>query len=559
VRSGRRPTETGEYGRSEKSRRAAGTEVYTSCSLNYLPKARTLAYSIREQSPDARVTLIFNDMVPSFVDFGSEPFDAVWTPQGLGYDNKWIFQHNVMELCTAVKGRALLRLMQERSASLIIYLDPDCVVYHPLEALNEYMGDSSIGLVPHILQPEETDLGIELTEMSVTEHGIFNLGHLLVRPTKIGTAFAKWWAARLDSYCFDDKERGLFTDQRWVDLVPAIFDDVKIIREPNVDVASWNLSHRIIEGSKSSQYHVNGQPLITFHFSGSGPSGTNRRIREIFSPTSGAAAELEREYETAIARNGQLELESWSCGYDFFDNGVPITAEARKTYRRHPDLQEAFSDPFATSSPQQQTYQRWLREHRPGAITGIRIDQSRMEWAFLNLFDTSFYVSSYPDAEDAVRGNASDAAVAHYVLYGSQLLYDPCELFIANYYFERAKYYEPQLFYPSDSVNGTLLWHYLTVGLPNGIEPLPYFDSAWYLQKYQDIRHAFLGGQISCPLAHYLMAGAKEGRWPSASFDPDKYLAGNKRARELIEHDQTVLGPLGARLRLEGFSARSVF
>src|SRR3546814_11023778 len=76
---------------------------------------------------------------------------------------------------------------------------------------------SSIGLVPHILTVETTDIGVQMTEMSVTEHGIYNLGHLFVRPDENGRALARWWADRLDKYCFDDKTIGLFTDQRWID------------------------------------------------------------------------------------------------------------------------------------------------------------------------------------------------------------------------------------------------------------------------------------------------------------------------------------------------------
>src|SRR3546814_12289571 len=80
-----------------------------------------------------------------------------------------------------------------------------------------------------------------MTEMSVTEHGIYNLGHLFVRPDENGRALSRWWADRLDKYCFDDKTIGLFTDQRWMDLVPATFEGVKILRVPNMDVASWNI------------------------------------------------------------------------------------------------------------------------------------------------------------------------------------------------------------------------------------------------------------------------------------------------------------------------------
>src|SRR3546814_9484064 len=175
----------------------------------------------------------------------------MWQPHDLGYSRAVVFQHNVMELCTGVKGRALQRLMQDESdADLFVYLDPDVYVYNDLAAADGYLGDSSIGLVPHILTVETTDIGVQMTEMSVTEHGIYNLGHLFVRPDEHGRALARWWADRLDKYCFADNTFGLFTDQRCMDLVPDTFEGVKILQVPHLDVASRYFCARVDNKNK---------------------------------------------------------------------------------------------------------------------------------------------------------------------------------------------------------------------------------------------------------------------------------------------------------------------
>ena len=220
--------------------------IYTSCALNYLPKARALAESLWRHQPDARLTLCLNDEVPGWMDLSAEHFDRIWQPADLGYDKAWIFQHTVMELSTAVKGRALCRLMAEDQAELFVYLDPDVYLFAPIDRVIESLRGASIGLVPHILAPETTEAGVRMTEMSVARHGVYNLGHLFVRPDDQGQAFARWWAARLDEHCFDDPANGLFTDQRWVDLAPALFERVRILRDPGLDVASWNIATRTI-------------------------------------------------------------------------------------------------------------------------------------------------------------------------------------------------------------------------------------------------------------------------------------------------------------------------
>lgn len=532
--------------------------VYTSCSLNYLPKARVLAESLAAVEPRARLTLCLNDIPPDWLDPQAEPFDRIWLPEDLGYDRGWIFQHNVMELCTAVKGRALVRLIEEDEADLILYLDPDVVAYNPLSLVDGYMGDASIGLVPHILAPEETEIGVELTEISVAAHGIYNLGHLILRPDHHGRAFARWWAERLDRYCFDDRQRGLFTDQRWVDLAPAIFEGVKILKTPNLDVASWNLAGRSIAQNQpgdTASFTVDGHPLITYHFSGTGPTGTHRRVRETFAPSSGAVAEIERLYEAAIARHGQARLEHRPPGFDFFDDGTPVTPAARRLYRQHADLRAAFANPYACPTDRM-NYRDWLRENRPGVIGGLRLAQHRLEAAYADLFDPGYYLATYPDAADAIAAGGFDDALDHYQRVGSRCLLDPNAFFVSSYYHDQALAHDPwPLSAHAGAREGTLLWHYLTSGLPAGIEPIEFFDSRWYLAQNPDLDAAFRIGRISTPLAHFLHNGSREGRDPGPDFQGGTYLEATPPARGLADGGDAH-GAFGALVRLGGVAGR---
>jgi hypothetical protein len=535
--------------------------VYTSCSLNYLPKARALAESLAAVEPQASLTLCMNDVLPDWLDPAAEPFDRIWEPEDLGYDRGWIFQHNVMELCTAVKGRALMRLIAEDDADLIFYLDPDVVVYNPLSLADDYLGDASIGLVPHILRPEESALGVELTEISVAAHGIYNLGHLILRPDQRGQAFARWWAQRLDQYCFDDRARGLFTDQRWVDLAPAIFEGVKILKVPNLDVASWNLFGRTVsqgEAGDPSSFKVDGYPLVTYHFSGTGPTGTHRRIREIFDPSNGAVAEIERLYEDAIATHGQSRLEHRPPGFDFFDDGTPVTPAARRLYRQHADLRDAFPDPYScpphTENPGQINYRDWLRENRPGVIGGLRLPRHRLAAAYEDLFDADYYLAAYPEAAETIAEGRFASAMEHYEQVGSRRFCDPNEYFVSTWYHAQALENDPwPLSAHAGKREGTLLWHYLVTGLPAGLEPIEFFDSRWYLAQNPDLEAAFRLGEVSTPLAHFLRDGSREGRDPGPDFHGNAYLDANPAARSL---SASTPGAFGALVRLGGVAGR---
>lgn len=508
--------------------------IYTSCALNYYAKAKTLVESAQRNSPGASVTLCLCDALPDEIDPTADGFARCWTPPDLGYDSKWIFEHNIMELCTAVKGRALVELMKiEPDADLYVYLDPDVYIYNDLSVVLDYLDGASIGLVPHILSVETTDIGVRLTEMSVTEHGIYNLGHLFVRGDENGRALAKWWMERLDRYCFDDRQFGLFTDQRWMDLVPATFDGVKVLRQPNLDVASWNIAgrrvwidvppeHCVGEPIDERNFRVDDYPLLTYHFSGTGPTGTHRRIREIFDPSNPAMAEVERHYEAAIEANGQSRLAHIPPAYDLFDNGRPVLAEMRKLYRLHADLQATFPDPYATGVSGK-SYLEWLNHNRPD-WGRVAVHPQRKMQAFDELFSEVYYLEKYPDAAEAVESGQYQSAKDHYIKIGSSLFYDPNEFFVSRYYFtqisDRDRHF---LRSKQPGIENTLLWHYIVSGLPNGVEPIEFFDSGWYLDQYPDVRAAFKDGQLATPMRHFLLWGSAADRLPGPKFVPSAH------------------------------------
>lgn len=529
--------------------------VYTSCSANYLPKARVLAETFKKYHPDGWITLLLNDEIPPLVDFSKEQFDEVLQPKDLGYSKSWMFKHNVMELCTAVKGRGLLHLIQKTpDADLILYLDPDVVLYGDLSPMLKYMGEAEIGLVPHITRPETTVRGVQLTELSVIRHGTYNLGHLIVRPKDAGKAFASWWAERLDEYCYDDPEYGLFTDQRWCDLAPSIFDKVAILRQPNMDVASWNVGSRDLRIAEegSHRYVIDGYPLLTYHFSGTGPSGTHSRVRQSLSPGNGAQAEIEREYEEAIERHGQDLMAHWPFAGNYFEDGTAVTQLSRKFYRRHRDLQVIFEDPFRWE-PGGSCYVGWLRGNLPAFATGLVIGEHKRRKAFDDLFDATYYLERYPEVREGITDKRWASALDHYVKIGSRAFYDPNHYFVSIYYYEAARSLGFQR--EQGRIEDTILWHYVTKGLPSGIEPVPGFDSAEYFRLYPMLVDSYRQGIFSTPLAHFCYFGDGEGRRPSPSFDPEQYLQADERARSLVAR-RVVNGAFGAYLALGGVAGR---
>jgi hypothetical protein len=112
------------------------------------------------------------------------------------------------------------------------------------------------------------------------------------------------------------------------------------------------------------------------------------------------------------------------------------------------------------------------------------------------LFDTSWYVTRYPDVERSGLG-----AAEHYLEIGFCHGYWPNAFFDTRSYLER---YEDVL------ISGmNPLVHYLLHGFREGRDPGPDFDNAYYLETNPDVR-----ANGTNPLAHYLRHGRHEGRLP---------------------------------------------
>lgn len=333
---------------------------YTSITSNYLPKARVLAQSVKRHDREAVFHLLLSDRPPAGWNLANEPFDTVLQLEELGIPNvrAWAFGHALVEMCTAVKGPGALEIVRRHQPRELLYFDPDIVVFDDLGRLQAELQTNSVLLTPHLTEPETSAAGILDNEISALKHGIYNLGFIGFACNERGLRCMRWWAERLLHHCRDDIPGGLFTDQRWADHMPAMFDGVRILREPVFNVATWNLSNRKATGQAPDAIRVNGQPLCFYHFSGL-DSGAQETMLKLYGQDSPVLTELRRWYLQACEQQGQAELGRLPSVYAQFDNGQPITRTQRLLYRDRPDLQAAFPDPFFTGDVNR-SYAHWF-------------------------------------------------------------------------------------------------------------------------------------------------------------------------------------------------------
>jgi hypothetical protein len=204
--------------------------------------------------------------------------------------------------------------------------------------------------------------------MSVLRHGVFNLGFFAVNTEKYdGQAFTHWWKSRLTEYCYADFEHGLFTDQKWCDLIPSYFTDYYVIRDPGFNVASWNLEKRNISLSDNGQILVNEKyPLRFYHFTGY-DSGIGKIMTQRYS-SNALVNDIWSLYYRELEKHEQAIFERRKIYYNFYDNGIAVDEKARKIYRERKDLQDAFPNPYKTKDNAGKYaggFYNWYNEHKP--------------------------------------------------------------------------------------------------------------------------------------------------------------------------------------------------
>jgi len=335
---------------------------YTSITNNYFPKARVLAQTLARYNPEWKLHVILSEPVHPAIDPATEPFASIVGIDEIGIPDlmAFLFMHRVTEICTAVKGIAAQYLIRKHALRKIVYFDPDIAIFNDLSPLSDLLDAHPILLAPHLSKPEVTAQAVVDNEICALRHGVFNLGFLGLRAEGQGLDFLEWWTQRNLEHCFDDIPLGLFTDQRWCDFAPIFFDQLYILREPQYDVATWNLQQRTLSMGQDGTLLVDGLPLRFYHFSGYDTHAGRGIVRRLFEDRSHVIHEVWAWYDTALKANGQALLGSSPWFYSTFSDGTPITSPMRTQYRSRPDLQAAFPNPFDTDQ-RPQSFLRWCK------------------------------------------------------------------------------------------------------------------------------------------------------------------------------------------------------
>ena len=325
--------------------------ICTIISKNYLAHARVLTESFLKNNPNGKVFVLLVDTIDEKFDLNKEKFSLVKIDE-IGIENleSFCFKYDILEQNTGAKANFLKYLFEKYNLKKLAYFDPDIMITNSLENLWGLLDKKSIVLTPHLTSPITDDR--HPSEMDILRSGSYNLGFIALSHNKTSSKFLDWWIPHLMKQGFSDIENGLFTDQKWIDLVPSIFDDVYIIRHPGYNVAYWNLQQRNVEILNKDTISVNNKPAYFLHFSGFSPEKMENisKHQNRFTLTDiESVRPLFELYRDLLVENEYLEIKNWKCKFEYFDNGIKIPKLARKIYVKSLDDGENFENPFLTS------------------------------------------------------------------------------------------------------------------------------------------------------------------------------------------------------------------
>jgi hypothetical protein len=277
------------------------TTFVTIATLDRAGQSRVFARSVRNCYSNARLAVLALGPEGASKRF-EDLYDLVISVEQLSLScfADMRFRYSTPELCFALKPWVMRHLLEKFPDEPVYYCDSDIELFAPLAEADTLLAEgASLLMTPHILHPAPD----QVSEEDLLRSGTFNGGFLGVAPSPEGRRFVDWWGDRLRTGCTIEFTCG---DQRWLDLLPSIFDDVAILRHPGYNFACWNAHQRSLN-RRDGIWTAAGLPLRFVHY-------TKWNLRE-------------QSAEQYLAKNYRRGYDSYSCV--FIDYQQNVWAEDR--------------------------------------------------------------------------------------------------------------------------------------------------------------------------------------------------------------------------------------
>lgn len=236
----------------------------TIISPDYYPFARTMYQSLKQYMPDVILhVLIIGEKTPPIAEKNEHIlFNRIEELDNFGSSvsirNKYGESNNLIRW--ALKPAYIIYLLEQYEK--VIYLDSDLFFVSDASFLFRELESASVLLSPHGIShdPMADPDNIAMN----TRTGLFNAG--LIGARKNGRDLLGWWASLILQQMERSESLGLFDDQRYLDMLPVLNENVRILRHKGCNIGSWNI-HSNPRSLINGIVFLNGSdPLVFIHF-----------------------------------------------------------------------------------------------------------------------------------------------------------------------------------------------------------------------------------------------------------------------------------------------------
>lgn len=242
--------------------------MYHFCTIttaDHLYKTLALYDSLRRVQPDAFLHVLCIDTLREKLPAGNIALYGPEDLQGLPSAQTIISKYSASKdkLRWSLKP-VFLHYLLERKAEKVIYTDNDIYFFGDAAFLYDLLGEYDILLTPHHY-PRDPARDQNWLEANFRV-GLYNAGFVGVNKNAIRDL--DWWAACCAYRCEKNALRGMFDDQKYLDLIPVMNEKAHIVRHKGCNVAEWNKAV-ISRTERNGQIYLDEKyPLVFVHFNG---------------------------------------------------------------------------------------------------------------------------------------------------------------------------------------------------------------------------------------------------------------------------------------------------
>jgi hypothetical protein len=230
-------------------------------TVSHLHKTYALAYSLAKYNAVLHVLVVDGAEANHFPTnvrlYGLEVFDK----QPLAQQIITKYKHQPDKLRWALKPLFMMQVLTNQPK--VIYVDNDIYFYSNPSFLFDKLNESNVLLTPHFYpsNPASNQNWLEANYRV----GLYNAGFLGANQNAQEALI--WWA---NCCLYNLKKaywRGLFDDQKYLDLLPIKFDSVQVLKHAGCNFAGWNDDVVDLHRESNGELLINQKyPLVFVHF-----------------------------------------------------------------------------------------------------------------------------------------------------------------------------------------------------------------------------------------------------------------------------------------------------